>query len=66
MTTKINSALSLYNFRYNMSSRDVAQLGSALPWGGRGREFKSHRSDHFYETSPVFYLHINTLLTITH
>ena len=28
-------------FRY----RDVAQLGSALPWGGRGREFKSHRSD---------------------
>ena len=25
--------------------RDVAQLGSALPWGGRGREFKSHRSD---------------------
>ena len=25
--------------------RDVAQLDSALPWGGRGREFKSHRSD---------------------
>ena len=25
---------------------DVAQLGSALPWGGRGREFKSRRSDH--------------------
>ena len=31
---------------YNISRyRDVAQLGSALPWGGRGREFKSHRSD---------------------
>ena len=29
-------------------SRDVAQLGSALSWGGRGREFKSHRSDHFF------------------
>lgn len=29
--------------------RDVAQLGSALPWGGRGREFESHRSDHFYK-----------------
>ncbi len=30
-----------------MIGRDVAQLGSALPWGGRGREFESHRSDHF-------------------
>ena len=30
---------------YNGLQRDVAQLGSALPWGGRGREFKSHRSD---------------------
>ena len=28
--------------------RDVAQFGSALPWGGRGREFESHRSDHFF------------------
>ncbi len=27
--------------------RDVAQFGSALPWGGRGRGFKSRRSDHF-------------------
>ena len=26
--------------------RDVAQPGSALPWGGRGRKFKSCRSDH--------------------
>ena len=25
--------------------RDVAQFGRALPWGGRGREFKSRRSD---------------------
>jgi hypothetical protein len=32
-----------------MHSRDVAQLGSALPWGGRGREFKSHRSDQFFK-----------------
>ena len=30
---------------YNVSNRDVAQLGSALPWGGRGRQFKSGRSD---------------------
>ena len=26
----------------------MAQLGSALPWGGRGRPFKSARSDHFF------------------
>lgn len=26
-------------------NRDVAQFGSALPWGGRGRRFKSCRSD---------------------
>lgn len=25
----------------------MAQFGSALPWGGRGREFKSPYSDHF-------------------
>ena len=30
----------------------MAQLGSALPWGGRGRTFKSCRSDHcFYNFS---------------
>ena len=28
-----------------LRQRDVAQLGSALPWGGRGRQFKSDRSD---------------------
>ena len=28
------------------SSRDVAQPGSALAWGARGREFKSRRPDH--------------------
>ena len=27
------------------SSRDVAQPGSALAWGARGREFKSRRPD---------------------
>ena len=30
--------------------RDVAQLGSALPWGGRGRQFKSDRSDQLNKT----------------
>ena len=32
--------------------RGVAQLGRALPWGGRGRGFESRRSDHF--GSPAF------------
>ena len=31
---------------YNTRCRDVAQLGSALPWGGRGHGFESRRSDH--------------------
>ena len=29
--------------------RSVAQSGSALHWGCRGRRFKSYRSDHFSE-----------------
>ena len=33
--------------------RDVAQLGSALPWGGRGRQFKSDRSDQMKENPPL-------------
>ncbi len=28
--------------------RGVAQFGSALDWGSRGRKFKSCRSDHFF------------------
>lgn len=32
-------------FEYNTRCRDVAQLGSALPWGGRGHGFESRRSD---------------------
>ena len=39
--------------------RDVAQLGSALPWGGRGREFESHRSDHFYKNDSGIHLRKN-------
>ena len=35
----------MYN---SFQRRDVAQLGSALPWGGRGHQFKSGRSDHFF------------------
>ena len=39
---------------YNIIRRlGVAQIGSALPWGGRGRKFESCHSDHiaacFYE-----------------
>jgi hypothetical protein len=38
---------------YEVGVRDIAQLGSALPWGGRGHEFKSHCSDHLIKDSPV-------------
>ncbi len=30
------------------SCRGVAQSGSALAWGARGREFESRRPDHFF------------------
>ena len=36
--------------------RDVAQLGSAPPWGGGGRRFKSCRSDHFMFVFWLYYL----------
>jgi hypothetical protein len=32
-----------------MGGRDVAQFGSALDWGSRGRRFKSGRPDWFFE-----------------
>ena len=32
-----------------MDGRDVAQFGSALDWGSRGRRFKSGRPDGFFE-----------------
>jgi hypothetical protein len=32
-----------------MDGRDVAQFGSALDWGSRGRRFKSGRPDEFIE-----------------
>ena len=31
---------------YNQCLRNVAQPGSALAWGARGREFESRHSDH--------------------
>ena len=36
--------------------RDVAQLGSALVWGTRGRWFESSRPDHSFLV-PVFLSH---------
>lgn len=32
---------------YRQKQRSVAQPGSALDWGSRGRGFESRRSDHF-------------------
>ena len=48
--------------------RDVAQSGSALPWGGRGRKFKSCRSEIFCWLASsrfvIFYgFHLENLLT---
>ena len=34
------------------NSRGVAQPGSALAWGARGREFESRRSDHLLVFVP--------------
>ena len=42
----------LFEDGYNKPRRDVAQLGSALPWGGRGHGFESHRSDQNYTKTP--------------
>lgn len=36
----------VYNAALSYLIRSVAQPGSAPPWGGGGREFKSRRSDH--------------------
>ncbi len=34
---------------YNSTLRRVAQPGSALAWGARGREFESRHADHLYQ-----------------
>ena len=39
-----------------MVRRGVAQLGRALPWGGRGRGFKSRRSDQFMSSVASLFL----------
>ena len=36
-----------------MSSRRVAQPGSALAWGARGREFESRHADHLYRINGL-------------
>ena len=41
----------MYNY---LTFRDVAQLGSALPWGGRGRQFKPDRSDQLTKNARFF------------
>ncbi len=40
--------------------RAVAQLGRALEWGSRGREFKSLRPDFFFEYPSTFPLNIES------
>ena len=38
-----------------MSSRRVAQPGSALAWGARGREFESRHADHLFPMKSTGY-----------
>ena len=46
MHARIKTHYGIHNpDEYNIACRDVAQLGSALPWGGRGQGFESPRSD---------------------
>lgn len=40
----------------HVQNRSVAQPGSALYWGCRGRGFKSRRSDHFSLRNSFLYL----------
>ena len=42
-----NHGCNRYNIRVIKTHPGVAQLGSALDWGSRGRGFKSRHSDHF-------------------
>jgi hypothetical protein len=43
-------ALKIRHLRtYTCIRRDVAQPGSALAWGARGRQFKSGRPDQFFQ-----------------
>jgi hypothetical protein len=44
---------SRYPFIDTIQIRDVAQPGSALRWGWRGRRFKSSRPDHFWKVCRV-------------
>ena len=39
-------------FQWQRANRGVAQLGSALAWGARGRRFKSYRPDQIPYTKP--------------
>ncbi len=46
--------IAIYNFFVNIEvNRAVAQLGSAPPWGGGGRRFKSCQSDHLSKNSLI-------------
>lgn len=43
----------MVEWRGKVLVRNVAQPGSALRWGCRGRGFKSRRSDHFRHVESV-------------
>ena len=46
--------IAIYNLFATIEvNRAVAQLGSAPPWGGGGRRFKSCQSDHLSKNSLI-------------
>ena len=54
ITISIKSSAVIYKKSIiSLRQRDVAQLGSALPWGGRGRQFKSDRSDQLKQNEAM-------------
>lgn len=48
---KLDHLLKTLYISANSQYRSVAQSGSVLHWGCRGRRFKSCRSDHFNKTT---------------
>src|SRR5215208_2481052 len=53
---------SIVLLKAGLTTRDVAQPGSALPWGGRGRWFKSSRPDFYVITLTPHNFHCASLV----
>ena len=54
----------LISFANLVTRRAVAQTGSALPWGGRGRRFKSSQPDHYPPPDSLLLAKVRELLDL--